>query len=205
MHRVPLAAAARALGLPGRIVAMGVVAVVGAFAARVPAPSLRVDLESASYPAVVVAAVVPVVVGAIAAAPPGRQLAWLLNGRGRRGAAVRVVELAAVALAAALWAAVTAAPAGLIAAAAQNALVTLFSAVVLARLVGGGAAVAIVTAAAIATLLTTGATGSAWMPVDGVADPADWVVTACLAAGASVSVWHGPRAVWPVSPRTPAR
>lgn len=170
---------------------MGVVAVVGAFAARVPAPSLRVDLESASYPAVVVGAVVPVVVGALAAAPPGPRLGWLLGGRDRRAAALRVGELAAIAVASSLCAAVAGAPAGLTAAATQNALVTLFAAAVLTRLIGGGAAVAVVTAAAVTTLLAAGAAGAGWAPVDGVADPVDWVASAILAVPAFASVWHG--------------
>lgn len=170
---------------------MGVVAGVGAFVARVPTPSLRVDLESATYPAVVVGAVVPVLLGALAAAPAGPQLAWLLNGRDRRATILRAVELAAIALVTSLSAAVAGAPAGVAGAAIQNGLVTLFTAVMLGRVLGGGVAVAVVTAAAVTALLTVGSVGSAWLPVDGVADPVDWVVLACLAVPAFAVVGQG--------------
>ncbi|WP_147200917.1 hypothetical protein [Pseudonocardia asaccharolytica] len=45
--------------------------------ARVPAPALRVDLEVATYPAVVTRALAPVLVGVLGAAPAPVRLRWL--------------------------------------------------------------------------------------------------------------------------------
>ena len=67
----------RARCLPQRLAALAVTALIGAAIVRAPAPAVRVDLDAASYPAVLAGALVPVLVGALAVAPAPVRLGWL--------------------------------------------------------------------------------------------------------------------------------
>lgn len=177
----------RARRLPQRLAALAVTGLLGAVIAQVPVPTVRVDLEAASYPAVLAGALVPVLIGVLAAAPAPVRLRWLTAVATGQVLLLRAVELTMVIAAAGLAAALCGVTAGLGAAAVQNALVTLCVAVVLTVAIGAGAATAVAGAGTVVMLLTSpGLAGAAWVVVDMQPDAADWLVLGVLAGIATV-------------------
>lgn len=172
----------RARCLPLRLAALAVTALLGATIARAPAPAVRVDLEAATYPAVLVGALVPVLIGALAVAPAPVRLGWLTAAPTPRAWILRSVEFTLVITAACAAAAICGAPAQLGVAAVQNALVTMVAAGAFALLVGAGAATAVVGTAAVLMLLASpGMAGELWIVIDTQPDGADWLALGTLA------------------------
>lgn len=184
-----LATYLRAQRVPQRLVAIAVTAVLGAAIARAPAPAVRVDLEAASYPAVLIGALVPVLIGVLATAPAPVRLRWLTAAPTSRVRWLRATQLVLVTAVASAAAAFCGAPARLVGAAVQNALVTLFVAELLAVLIGSGVATAMAGAAAVVMLLVSpGLAGQPWVVIDTQADVVDWLLLLALAGAATAGM-----------------
>lgn len=187
----------RARRVPQRVLALVISGAVCALVARVPVPSLSVDLgadpTAAGYPAVLVAAAAPVLLGVLVAAPAPTRLRWLTDAPAVRARLLALIEFVIVLSAALLAAVGVGVPADQVGVAVQNAAITGCAALATAVVLGQGPATALVGAGATMVLLASPTLPPApWVLVDVVADPADWVAAGVLGTIALTAALTGP-------------